>query len=181
MYREYFGEIPDSPINKIISDKNAMTMHKQNRDWTCSIACLRTILGTQKTEDWFVNIFHMKPGPYYSGDFKKIADQFKGFSFLFGCDDSKCDDVEKFYKILSLIKDGWSVMIETMYNYAHWLVILGFYPCGNKISNCNILLWDPYSGNTRMKNMEEVISMWIDGDFAHTKIKNDYIAAKRRC
>lgn len=72
-------------------------------------------------------------------------------------------------------------MIETMYNYAHWLVILGFYPCGNKISNCNILLWDPYSGNTRMENMEEVISMWVDGDFAHTKIKNDYIAAKRCC
>lgn len=32
-----------------------------------------------------------------------------------------------------------------------------------------------------MENMEEVISMWVDGDFAHTKIKNDYIAAKRCC
>lgn len=69
-------------------------------------------------------------------------------------------------------------MIETMYNYGHWLVILGYFPHGCQFSDCDILLWDPYLNKVRLENAEEVISMWVDGDHKSSDIVNDYIAVK---
>lgn len=177
MQREYFGEIMNTPIDNIITDNRAIILHKQHKDWTCSIACLRTILGTSLSEDWFIDRFHMQPGPYYSKDLKAAADTFNEFKFAFGCDDDCKDAFSKFTKLLTMLESDWSIMIETMYNYGHWLVLLGYYPNGKNLSDCNILLWDPYLNKIRLENAEEVISMWIDGDH---KAMNDYIAVKRK-
>lgn len=180
MYREYFGGIMHNPINRVITNYSGIMLHKQDRDWTCSIACLKTILCITHPEDWFIDTFHMEPGPFFSKDLKMVRNYFKAYKFVFGSDDTTKDPIEKFIKILLMVENGWSVMIETMYNYSHWLMILGFYPHGDEFSDCDILLWDPYLGKTRLENAEEVISMWIDGDFEHTNVKNDYIAVRHK-
>lgn len=180
MNRQYFGELPHNNIAGIITENHSLTLHKQHRDWTCSVACLRTILCTTLDENWFIDKFNMKPGPYYSKDLKVIADTFNRFKFTFGCDDDCKDAFSKFTKLLLMLESGWSVMIETMYNYGHWLVVLGYFPHGDQFSDCDILLWDPYLNKVRLENVEEVISMWIDGDHKSSGIVNDYIAVKHR-
>lgn len=102
---------------------------------------------------------------------------FDAFDFAFGCDDDCEDTFRKFTTLLTMLESGWSIMMETMYNYGHWLVLLGYYPNGKNLSDCNILLWDPYLNKVRLENAEEVISMWIDGDH---RVVNDYIAVKRK-
>ena len=51
--------------------------YPQERDQTCSIACIRTILSGLiddiPSENDIINKNNMQPGPYYSKDIKKLA------------------------------------------------------------------------------------------------------------
>lgn len=173
MHREYFGEIMSAPADIVIVDRNRLVLRRQHRDWTCSVACLRTILCTNMSEDYMIDMLGLQPGPHYSKDMKQTVNIFGHYQFDFGCD---CDgDTQtRFAKLLTMLGIGWSVMIETIHNGGHWLILLGYYPVGTTIADCNLLLWDPYLGETRLENAEEVISMWSDGNSV-----NDYIAVKR--
>ena len=179
MIRDYFGEVFKSPVNYVITDKNFLKLHRQHHDWTCSVACLRSILKLSMTEDEFVTQFAMTPGPFYSKDFVHIRQDFKDWQFRFGCEDSCMTTVDRWLHLLLLLGEGYSIMIETMYNVGHWLILLGYYPNGEKLSDASILLWDPYLNETRLENAEEVISMWLDGECKASGIEKDYIAVKR--
>ena len=48
---------------------------KQERDWTCSIACIRTLISSKYniSENVFIQKYNLSTGPYYSKDIKRIG------------------------------------------------------------------------------------------------------------
>ena len=78
------------------------------------------------------------------------------------------------------MEQGYFVMLESMINYAHWTVLLGYYPlCGNDLEKAKLLMYDPYYDEVRLVNADEFISMWRDGSYETTRIDRDFIAVKR--
>lgn len=157
---------------------NAYEMFPQERDWTCAIACLRTLQARVDadvlTEDAYIKEYKLKPSPYYSKDIKELQ-LFADREVVYGC-----DTVEKnFDMILSYLEDGYGVMLESLYNYAHWMVLLGYYPLTNEAADkSQLLMFDPYMNQVRLLNTEEFVNMWIDADHNKNGIMNDFIALK---
>lgn len=167
---------------KLLHDKvvaNApKRLYPQETDWTCSLACIRTMLSgfieNVPDEDFYVEKYKMEPGPYYSKDIKKIG-ILDEYDVVYGCDEKD----KTFDKVLDYVEDGYFVMLESMYNYMHWYVLLGYYPLKNgDIEESRMLVYDPYYDKIKLLNVDEFIAMWIDGDFEHTKVKEDFIAVK---
>lgn len=154
-------------------------LYKQERDWTCSLACIRSILSSitdnVPKEDELINKLDLKPGPYYSKDIRKLG-LLNTYTTVYGCSDKDAD----FDKLLSYMEQGYYVMIETMFNYAHWFVLLSYFP-GEKgdPEKSRVVVYDPYYDTTRLLITDEVVSMWVDGDHAETKVEKDFIAIRR--
>lgn len=150
----------------------------QERDWTCSVACIRTILSGIEdevpTEDFFVGNYALSPGPYYSREIKSRK-LLEPYDVVYGCDNEKVtlDDV------LNLCRDGYYVMLESMYNYSHWFVFLGFYPSADcDVEKSKLLVFDPYYNEVRLLNADEFQSMWRDGNYEKSKVDRDFIAIR---
>ena len=152
-------------------------LYKQERDWTCSLACIRTLLSSRGkkvyAEDYYIDKYKMKPGPYFSKDIKKIG-MLKDFDVKYGCDDKNAT----FDTVLNLMRDGYAVMLESMYNYSHWMVLLGYYRLGKNIENNLIACFEPYYNNIRLINVDEFIGMWVDGNYKKSNVEKDFIAIK---
>ncbi|MBQ6583394.1 MAG: hypothetical protein IJH77_06185, partial [Mogibacterium sp.] len=100
-------------------------LFRQERDWSCSVACLRTILaaaGASCTEEQLIGQLSMTPGPHYSKDLKKLGLP-EGVEAIWGCDEP---DITV-RKLFDYMASGYYIMAETLYNYAHWYVLLGYY------------------------------------------------------
>lgn len=86
-----------------------------------------------------------------------------------------------FDMVLDLMKQGYYIMLECMYNYAHWLVLLGYYPLDNStLEKSSLLVYDPYYNNVRLLNADEFIAMWIDGNYGNTMVEKDFIAIRKK-
>ena len=154
-------------------------MYPQERDWTCVIACIRTMLSgflkTVPTEEYLIEKHNLKPGPHYSTNIKNYH-MLDEYDVLYGCDYENSN----FDMILDYMEQGYFVMLESMINYAHWMVLLGYYPiCGNDLEKAKLLMYDPYYDEVRLVNTSEFISMWRDGNYENTRIDRDFIAIKR--
>lgn len=168
---------------KLSEESVSMTpprLYPQERDWTCSIACIRTMMsGIDKsfpTEDELVEQYELQPGPHYSRDIKRLG-ILENYDVVYGCDKT---DVE-FEDIIEFLKDDHYVMLECMVNYAHWLALLGYYTVDDYTDpeKNKLLLFDPYYNEVRMIRVDEFINMWIDGNYANSKVEKDFIAIKR--
>ena len=153
-------------------------LYPQETDWTCSVACIRTMLSgityNVPEEMEIVRQNNMKPGPYYSRDIKKLG-LLDNYDVVYGCDKEKAD----MDMVLDMVQNGYYVMLECMYNYAHWMVLLGYYPLENSdIEKSELLMYDPYYDKIRLLSADEFISMWIDGNYENTKVIRDFIAVK---
>ena len=155
-------------------------LYPQETDWTCAIACIRTILSavlkSVPSEDEFVETYKLVPGPHYSIDIKNTG-MLDAYDVKYGCEDKEAsmDD------ILELMKQGYCVMLESMMNYAHWMVLLGFYTrCDKDIEKAKLLFYDPYYNEVKLVNADEFINMWIDGNHAVNHVEKDYIAIKKK-
>lgn len=154
-------------------------LYPQERDWTCAFACIRTMLSSVEeevlAEDVYVERYQLTPGPYYSKDIK-AREVLKDCDVLYGCD---YDDIEIDF-IIDLMKKGYYIMLESMVNYAHWMVLLGYYPSYDftDMEKSKMLFFDPYYNEVKLLNADEFVSMWIDGNYANTKVEKDFIAIK---
>lgn len=168
----------------IIVNKKTITcsppiLFPQERDWSCSIACIRTLLSAVSTnvekEDFYIKKYELKPHSYYSKDIKELH-MLDNYNVLYGCDKKY-----NFDDILNIAQDGFYIMLESAINCGHWLVFLGYFPLKNKdnISEHKILLYDPYYDDMKLMNADEFINMWIDFNYANTKIEKDFIAIKK--
>lgn len=176
MIKELFGELIklNSFNNKNASPKRCFS---QDYDWTCSIACFRSItshLSLIKNDKEIIDKFSLKAGPNYSKDIKKW-NLLSADNVIYGC-----DIAEKTPQYLYDLLDEYYVMVECMINYDHWLVVLGYYTNGYKeIDKHQISLYDPFYNNVRVMNAEEFFGMWCSGKHESNGIICDFIAVKK--
>lgn len=175
---EYFGKC-ELKHHQIVS-MQPRELFPQETDWTCAVACIRTMLSgvTEHvpTEQEFVQMCGMKPGPHYSKEIKE-GGLLEQYDVVYGCDADRKD----FDMILDYMEEGYYMMLECMYNYAHWMVLLGYYPLeGSDIERSKLLMYDPYYDQVRLMHVDEFISMWIDGDFANSGVERDFIAIRKK-
>ena len=159
-------------------------LYPQERDWTCSLACIRTLLSAVMDdvpkEGAMVQQYGMEPGPYYSKDLKKlnILQETGNLSHvIYGCDKEQIELAD----IVSLLEEGYYIMLESMVNYAHWMVLLGYFVTDGEenAENCRLLFYDPYYNKVKLLNYDEFCGMWIDGNYGVTGVEKDFIAIHR--
>lgn len=155
-------------------------LYRQERDWTCSVACLRSMLSgfldTVPTEEDLVEGWKLTPQPYFSKDIKALG-MLEDYEVIYGCDQPDRD----FDQVLDCLGQGWYVMVESMYNYAHWFVLLGYYPLeGEDTEASRLLVYDPYYHETRLLNTDEFMAMWLDGNHGQNGVEKDFIALRQR-
>lgn len=150
----------------------------QERDWTCALACLRTMMScfidVLPEENILIVQGKYKPGPIFSDRLKKL--QTDTWEMRFGCDDPS----PTLTNIISLLDQGWSVMLESMYNYSHWMVLIAYFKLGNGESaeTDRLLCYDPYYHDIRLINADEFNTMWMDGNHSENGIRCDYLALR---
>lgn len=164
--------------HKTVESRTPKRLFPQESDWTCAIACIRTMLsGIQEqvpTEQEFIEKYHLTPGPRYSRDIKALG-LLKDYDAVYGCDTQDTS----FDMLLDLMSRGYHIMVESMYNYAHWFVLLGYFPLNDeKVEHSQLLVFDPYYNKVRLLIADEFISMWIDGNYEQSKVIRDFIAVK---
>ena len=174
--QEYFQ--PITLEHKVIVAKPPKVLYPQERDWSCSVACIRTLMSgfleKVMSEDELIGAYKMEMGPYYSKDIK-ASHMLDGYDAIYGCDTLEHD----FDTILDYVEKGYYVMLESMVNFAHWMVLLGFYPLeGKSFESSKLMMYDPYYDEVRLLRADEFISMWRDGNYEHTRIDRDFIAMK---
>lgn len=149
----------------------------QERDWTCSIACIRTMTSAfgrgPKDEDWYISNFNLSPGLHYSKDIKEKR-ILQGYTVEYGCDYTNFE----FDNLVKLLGQGYYIMVEGMINYSHWLVLLGYYTLGSKddLENNFVLLYDPYYDELKLIRADEFNKIWQGGEFDNTGVNHDFIA-----
>lgn len=165
--------------HELVESKTPARLFPQETDWTCAIACIRTILsGLQEhvpAEREFVEKYHLSPGPRYSRDIKALG-LLEEYDVIYGCD----ADGITFDTILDYMSQGYYIMVESMYNYAHWFVLMGYFPLNDRnVEHSRLLVFDPYYNKVRLLVTDEFISMWIDGDYEHSRVMRDFIAIRK--
>lgn len=82
--------------------------------------------------------------------------------------------------VIDLISDGYDVMMETMLNYAHWVVVIGYFIIEEPVDlgKHTVLVYEPYYDKVRLLIADEFLAMWIDGDHKDTSVVKDFIAFK---
>lgn len=155
--------------------------YPQERDWTCAFACIRSLLSAIDedviSEDELVEKYQLTPEPYYSADIKKMG-LLDEYDAVYGCDMKKIT----FLDILELCDKGYYIMLESMVNYSHWMVFMGYLRISNKnnLEQNQFLFFEPYYNQMRLMIAEEFLGMWIDGDYMNSKVKKDFIAIKAK-
>ena len=163
---EYFDVEPKE--NYISCSNTPPRLMRQERDWTCSVAAVRTILSAfaekPLPETDFIAKYKLTPGPHYTEeilDKKMFGDNKTILSHL----DVRKEDIS--LKLLNnLLVQKYYIMAECMYNYAHWVVILAYLAIRNKsdTEEHQILFYDPYYDETRLVRADEFATMWCDPD-----------------
>ena len=154
-------------------------LYNQVLDWTCAIACLRSItsgLVDLGTDEEIVTKYGIKPGPLYSRDIKKlgILDSSE-LDIVYGCDKST-DEVSLSY-LWNLLNQGYRVMTDWMYSYDHWTVVLSYLVSEKDLCYHTITCYDPYCGETFNIRAGHFIVMWQSGEYS-SGITRDFIAVR---
>lgn len=175
---EYFLDYVEQFPSKCCSNA-PRTLYKQERDWTCSIACIRTLLSAVQdeveSEDEFIEKYKFEIGPHYSKDIQDKSVFSECLSVIYGCN---CKNTS-IKQLFSYMEDGYYIMVESMYNYAHWYAVLGYYVIGDDPEKHKISIYDPYYDEVRLLNADEFSGMWLDGDHEKTGVYRDFIAIKK--
>lgn len=152
--------------------------YPQERDWTCGLACLRTMLFNKgivtPSEEEYIENYDLKPGPIYVKDFleKNIIPNDIEFWTTHGY--LTYGKEPNLYTINFLLQLGMYVMVESCINYAHWIVIFGYCTNGHpdKTFYHTLLIYDPFYDEFRVLHADEFESMWLD----FTGRKKEFIA-----
>ena len=174
---EYFGESTyGEGLESVMS--TVRTMCRQERDWTCSVASLRTLMSGCRdiklpSEDFILETYGLTKGPYNSKD---ILDKglLNDLTFRAGCIDPAPSKNQLVF-LTGLMRD-YNVMIECLINYAHWIVLLGYVKLGN-IEQDMFIYYDPYYHRINTIIADELISMWYD--IGERPLHRDYIAISK--
>lgn len=157
------------------------SLFRQERDWTCAFACIRTMMSAFDdhwlSEDEIVSRYHLTPQPYFSADIKRTG-LLGGMDVVCGCDRK----ANSFDDIVALVADGYQVMLESLINYSHWMVLTGCYSFGDGTDPemIKLALYDPYYHDIKVMLLDEFINVWIDAETEANGIEQDYLAFKKK-
>ncbi len=173
----YFG-VAETKMNESVGNIPRQ-LFRQEEDWTCSLACLRTMISGTGAEVLpeleYVKKYNMQPGPYYSKDIK-ACDMLCDFDVVYGCDTPKItlDD------IIKMLDGGYYIMLESMVNYSHWMVLMAYLTVdtGDGLEGYKLLFFEPYYNEVRLINADEFIGVWRDGSYETSRVERDFIALK---
>ena len=150
--------------------------YRQERDWTCSIACIRTAISYKNnriTEDEILKQENLKMGG------QKIRDM-KNWQCLKGLDiltyqEKKLEGIKDLYELLL---DNYIVICETSYNWWHYVVAYGYLTTKDKIKIDEQLVqfYDPYYDEHKLMRAELFEQMWFDQE---DKEFNRYLAVSQ--
>lgn len=175
---EHFAAPTPNGLIKVVSAVPPR-LYRQERDWTCSVACLRSI--TSKwvnigSEDEVVTKYHMEHGPHYAHDLIECG-ALNGFDYVTSSINPNPD--EELNRLHSLLDEGATIMVETCRSFDHWLVLLAYFPNECEYAeDQHVLFWDPYYGETLLMRASEFCDEWISGEWATNNIICDFIAIK---
>lgn len=177
MQRKFELFTPNTISHKETVISSPKKFYPQEKDWTCSVACIRTLLSgimqNVLSEKEMIEKYNISPSPHYSEDIKRLG-ILSEYDTVFGCDIS---DVT-FDTVLNLMQNGYFIMLECMYNYSHWMVLTGYYPIDDNPEKSRLLFYDPYYNKMRLLIADEFINMWTDGDYENSKVESDFVAVK---
>ena len=171
--------------NKIYIDSSVShcppILFRQERDWTCAFACLRTIMSgfddNWLSEREIIKKYSLTPKPYFSADIKnlRIIDH---MNVIYGCDASAVS----FNDIVTLMKSGYYVMLESLTNYSHWMVLIGCYVLGDgsDAEEIKLSFFDPYYNDIKNMLLDEFINIWIDAENEINGIERDFLAINKK-
>lgn len=137
-------------------------LYPQKRDWTCAVACARSIASLPVSEDTMVSALHLKVGPHYSDEMVSWFP--REFQVVAGRDNTGYDISDLLY----LLQQGYYVSL--MYSF-HWRVLIGHIMMGD-IEHSVCLLYDPY-----YNRVEQVIT---DELCALLAAEMDFVAVKEK-
>lgn len=175
---EYFS---DYEFHKLLKENVwnvPKTFYRQERDWTCSIAMLRSITSSfvnLGSEAEIIKKYSFVPGPHYSEEIREkgiLLDN--GIAACYGCDNKDLDISD----IISLLGKGFYVGMDSMINYDHWVVLLGYSKLGDYDDDI-ITYYCPYFNEIRTVHFSEFTEMWMSGNYAKNNIVHDFIAVEK--
>ncbi len=142
-------------------------LYRQEKNWTCSVAAIRTILSAfgdkVLSEAEFIKKYDLVKGPHYTEEI--MSKKMLGKKKVLSCLDFANQEIS--LKLLNnLLKEKYYVMAECLYNCAHWVVVLAYIATGGKgdLKEHRILFYDPYYDETRLVRADEFYEMWCDID-----------------
>lgn len=177
MIQEWFDDFNDKAVGS--STSTVKVMCRQERDWTCSIGCLRTLLSASMdivpSEEELIKNYDVNIGPQNSKDIHDWGlKELENTDVLYGF---KNPIGERCLEDLTRLLQTYNVMVECMLYNAHWLVVLGYIQLGSPDDD-KIILYDPYYNDVRILHGAEFIDMWFDT--AVEPLHRDYVAIKKR-
>ncbi len=150
-------------------------LYGQDLDWTCALACLRSICSgilEFPSDADVVRRFGLRPGPIYSGWVKSSGIlSVTGVEAAYGCDfpDAGIPDLWRY------LRDGWRVMVNWMYSFDHWTVLMAYMALGDDPDYHDMLHWDPYCGEQLHVKEGHFSVMWKSGG---TPNEHDFVAVR---
>lgn len=175
---EYFDKAAPMGFKNVVASIPPK-LYRQERDWTCSIACLRSVFskfGEPISENEIIDKYSLVPGPQYSADLigSGLLD-----AYVYETTDKEGDTASELNRVYSLLSEGATVMVETCKSFDHWLVMLAYFPneC-NYTEDHDILFWDPYYNETLLMRASEFCDEWLSGYWSKNGVVHDFIAIK---
>lgn len=180
MLKEYFVDPPrrHEPVRPVACMPGAFC--RQERDWTCSAACVRTLasgLCGVPSEDVLVAGAHLEPGPQYSGGIMRWPGlrELKDVEWRFGEADPESAVLDS-SDVWAWLRDGWRVMANWMMSYDHWCVFFSYIPFGSDEEDL-MFFFDPYYGDVRSVRASDFDVMWKSGSPGGPV--HDYVLCRR--
>lgn len=158
MIKEYFTYPPLHHNITTAAGVLPPNLYEQERDWTCAIACFRSICNIHMSEEEFIDKYHPVMGPQFSPDIKAAGWVPEGFDVRYGCDDFSSIDASDLWYMLN---SGYKVMVEWDLSAGHWCVLTSITPALTD-SGYEMTCFDPYFKRMRVFDLGEFFCMCHD-------------------
>lgn len=177
-YTELFGDMAQYYGNSTGTVYSSVThTFRQQRDWTCGIACMRCLLAGKvaqlPTEDEIIERASLKPGPRNSLQLGDVYDKLGlGISYKNGNEPQR-GHIAPWITDLMRSHD---IAIECAINGAHWITLMAYIGRGH-VAEDTVVYYDPYFDEVRLIRAEELFSMWMATEKG--LLDRDYFAIQR--
>ena len=156
MILDYFADIPLHFQMDVAVYATIPTLYQQEHNWSCAVACLRTICGIETDENSLIDRLGIIPGPHYS---KEIMQRHWVPDRLLACYGALSQPLVDISDLWELMRNGYRVMAACDFLGGHWVVLLAIIPTP---SDWDLVYWDPYFACTRVCKLEEFAPIWRD-------------------